>query len=488
MKTFKDLGLHPELLGAVERLGFEQPTPIQKETIPAILEARRDIIAMAQTGTGKTAGFGLPIVQQVETGKPGVQALILCPTRELCLQITRDLTAFASGRQGVSLVSVYGGASIETQIKSLKRGAQIVIGTPGRTLDLIKRKALRLETLRWLVLDEADEMLNMGFREDLDAILSKTSSEKQTLLFSATMPEGVRRISASYMQNPREITAGVRNSGADQVSHEYYVVKSHNRYTAVKRLADLNPDIYGIIFCRTRSDAREITSELLSDGYNADALHGDLTQAQRDTVMDRFRKRQIQLLVATDVASRGLDVSELSHIINFTLPDDPEVYVHRSGRTGRAGRAGKSLIILQPKELFMIRRLEKLVGKKFEYRKIPSGQEICEKRLYSLMDRLEKITVNEKEIAPFLPAIVKKFSWLDRDELLKRIVAFEFNRFLDYYRLAGDINASVEPVVHSDQGQGKKRKRKPPAPSSGHKQGRKGKPAAGKRRRAGRTQ
>ena len=325
MKTFKDLGLKPELLLAVERLGFQQPTPIQIETIPAILEARRDLIALAQTGTGKTAGFGLPIVQQIDAESRTVQALILCPTRELCLQISRDLTGFASDRSGLSLAPVYGGASMETQIKLIKKGAQIVIGTPGRTLDLIKRKALRLETVRWLVLDEADEMLNMGFREDLDAILSKTGPEKQTLLFSATMPEGVRRISASYMQNPREITAGVRNSGADQVTHEYYVVKSHNRYTAVKRLADMSPDIYGIIFCRTRSDAREITSELLSDGYNADALHGDLTQAQRDTVMDRFRKRQIQLLVATDVASRGLDVSELSHIINFTLPDDPEV-------------------------------------------------------------------------------------------------------------------------------------------------------------------
>jgi len=471
----------------VERLGFQQPTPIQIETIPAILEARRDLIALAQTGTGKTAGFGLPIVQQIDAESRTVQALILCPTRELCLQISRDLTGFASDRSGLSLAPVYGGASMETQIKLIKKGAQIVIGTPGRTLDLIKRKALRLETVRWLVLDEADEMLNMGFREDLDAILSKTGPEKQTLLFSATMPEGVRRISASYMQNPREITAGVRNSGADQVTHEYYVVKSHNRYTAVKRLADMSPDIYGIIFCRTRSDAREITSELLSDGYNADALHGDLTQAQRDTVMDRFRKRQIQLLVATDVASRGLDVSELSHIINFTLPDDPEVYVHRSGRTGRAGRTGKSLIILQPKELFMIRRLEKLVGKKFEYRKIPSGQEICEKRLYSLMDRIEKTKVNEKEISPFLPAIQQKLSWLDRDELLKRIVAFEFNRFLDYYRMAGDINASVEGMAH-DEGRKQKRSQQskgPPRP--GMKQGRKGKPAAGKRRRAGRS-
>lgn len=445
MNLFKEFGLREEILKAIHELGFEEPTTIQSKTIPAIIRSGEDIIALAQTGTGKTAGFGLPIIQQLmEQPDNRVQALILCPTRELCMQICKDLESFSKFLGKVSSVAVYGGSSIVPQIKSVKAGVQIVVGTPGRTLDLLKRKVLKIGSLRWMVLDEADEMLNMGFRDDLDAILASTPDNKQTLLFSATMPDGVRKIAQNYMHAPLELEAGKRNTGAENVEHHYYVVKAIHRYIALKRLADINPNIYGIVFCRTRSETKEVADKLIQDGYNADALHGDLSQAQRDHVMSRFRSKHLQMLVATDVAARGIDVTDLTHIINYNLPDDPEVYIHRSGRTGRAGKKGISNIISHSREGGRIRDLEKLVGKKFILKQIPGGKDICEKRLYNLVDKLEHIHVDETQIEPFLPAINKKLEWMDRDELLKRFVSVEFNRFLEYYKNAEDINVSEE--------------------------------------------
>ncbi len=445
MITFKDFNFKEGILSAISELGFSEPTTIQEKAIPAILDSTEDLIALAQTGTGKTAAFGLPIIEKIDTNSKAIQALILCPTRELCMQITKDLDNYCKHLGDVATTAVYGGARIEGQIKSLKRDkVQIVVGTPGRTLDLIKRRVLKIENLRWLVLDEADEMLNMGFREELDAILENTPSEKQTLLFSATMPKEVRRIASSYMKDPTEISAGKKNVGADNVTHNYYVVKASDRYLALKRLADIHPDIYGIIFCRTRSETKDVAAKLINDGYNADALHGDLSQAQRDYVMGRFRVRQLQLLVATDVAARGIDITELTHVINYNMPDDPEVYIHRSGRTGRAGSSGTSIVISHAREQGKIRSLEKITGKKFEHKKIPNGHEICEKRLYNLMDNIEKIEVDDDKITPFLPAIYKKLEWLDKDELLKRLVSVEFNRFLDYYKNAKDLNAPLK--------------------------------------------
>ena len=444
MRTFKEQGLNEDILRAIDELGFKIPTPIQGKTIPAILNSDNDIIALAQTGTGKTAGFGLPIIQQILPQTKSVQLLILCPTRELCLQITSDLSNYTKYTKDISSVAVYGGASIMPQIGALKKRPQIVVGTPGRTLDMIKRKVLKIDNIRWLVLDEADEMLNMGFRDELDAILAGTPEHKQTLLFSATMPNGVRQIANNYMKNPVELESGIRNTGAENVEHHYYIVKAPNRYLALKRLADANPNIYGIVFCRTRHETKEVADKLIQDGYNVDALHGDLSQAQRDHVMQRFRMKNLQLLIATDVAARGIDVNDLSHIINYNLPDDLEVYIHRSGRTGRAGKSGISIIISHAKESSKIRELEKLVGKKFKHQLIPEGKEICEKRLYNLIDKIENIVVDEKQIDPFLPAIYKKLEWLDRNELIKRFVLVEFNRFLEYYQNAGDINVKKE--------------------------------------------
>ena len=443
MTTFEEQGLSKELLKAVTEMGFVNPTPIQEQTIPVLLESQEDLIALAQTGTGKTAGFGLPIIQQTDTSIKQVQSIILSPTRELCLQITNDLQTYSKYANGISVVAIYGGASVENQIKSLKKGANIVVGTPGRTLDLIKRKALKINNIKWLVLDEADEMLNMGFRDELDGILENTPAEKQTLLFSATMPKEVRNIANNYMKNPKEISVGKKNAGADNVKHLYYVVKAPDRYLALKRLADINPNIYGIVFCRTRHETKDVAAKLMNDGYNADAIHGDLSQAQRDMVMNRFRKKQLQLLVATDVAARGIDITDLTHVLNYNLPDDPEVYIHRSGRTGRAGKHGISISITHGREGRRIKELEKLIGKKFEHALLPSGQEICEKRLYSLMDKIERVEVDEDQIEPFMPAINKKLAWLDRDELLKRFVTVEFHRFLEYYKNAKDINLAA---------------------------------------------
>ncbi|MFP4059095.1 MAG: DEAD/DEAH box helicase [Bacteroidales bacterium] len=442
MKIFEEQGLAAELQLAINEMGFINPTPIQEKVIPSILNSDQDIIAIAQTGTGKTAAFGLPVLQMIDPVLPHVQAVILCPTRELCLQIASELSKFSSFMDKISITAVYGGASIENQIKALKKGTQIVVGTPGRTLDLIKRKVLKISNIRWLILDEADEMLNMGFREDLDAILAGTPAQKQTLLFSATMPAGVRRIAENYMLDPVEISAGQKNVSTANVLHHYYRVKSADRYEALKRIADMHPHIHGIIFCRTRQETRDVAAKLMQDGYNADAIHGDLSQAQRDQVMQRFRVKQLQLLVATDVAARGIDVDNLSHIINYNLPDDPEVYIHRSGRTGRAGKTGVSIAIVHSREESRIKELERLTGRKFIHQLVPGGKEVCEKRLYHLFDKIGNTLVDEKTIAPFMPQILERLGWLDRDELLKRLVSFEFNRFLEYYKDAGDINVT----------------------------------------------
>ncbi len=443
MNIFEQNLLNDELKKAIKNLGFVEPTPIQTQTIPIILNSNKDLIALAQTGTGKTAGFGLPILQQINLQQKNVQAIILSPTRELAMQIAKDLISFSKYQKNIKTVVVYGGASIEKQIKALKKGADIVVGTPGRTLDLIKRrKVLKIDNIKWLVLDEADEMLNMGFRDELDAILENTPQKKQTLLFSATMPVGVQKIAENYLQNPTEISVGKKNTGAENVEHQYYVVKASNRYNALKRLADYNLNIYGIIFCRTRAETKDVASKLIEDGYNAEAIHGDLSQAQRDYVMQRFRTKKLQLLVATDVAARGLDINDLTHIINYNLPDDPEVYIHRSGRTGRAGKRGISIIISHSRERKKIRDIEKLVNKKIELKKIPSGNQICEKRLYNLIDKIENTVVDNEKIAPYLTAIMKRLEWLDRDELLKRFVFVEFERFVDFYKNAKDLNVS----------------------------------------------
>lgn len=445
MNSFFEMGLRPELLQAIEELNFETPTPIQSKTIPALLEAGPDIIGLAQTGTGKTAAFGLPLIQLIDLNNPAVQALVLCPTRELCVQITRDLESYSKYIKGFRTVAVYGGASIVGQMQELKRPVQVVVGTPGRTLDLLERKALKINSIRWMVLDEADEMLNMGFKEDLDKILSSTPKEKQTLLFSATMPSEIRKISNRYMREPVEIAVGKKNEGAEFVQHEYYVVQARDRYAALKRIVDMNPSIYGIIFCRTRQETKDVSSKLMADGYNADTLHGDLSQAQRDHVMQRFRSGNMQLLVATDVAARGLDVNDLTHVINYNLPDELEVYIHRSGRTGRAGKKGNSVTIIHSREVSKISDLQKMIGKKFELKKVPSGREVCEKQLFNFIDKMEKVKVDEEGMSGFLPAIFKKLEWLDREQIIKQFVSLEFNRFLSYYENAGDLNVKASP-------------------------------------------
>lgn len=450
MQTFEEIGLRPEILKAIQELGFEQPTPIQQQAIPYLLSEETDLLAFAQTGTGKTAAFSLPLLESIDSESKQIQALILCPTRELCLQIGRDIESFAKFMK-LRTTAVYGGASIDKQIDSLRRGAHIVVGTPGRSLDLIKRKKLKLEQIQWLVLDEADEMLNMGFKQELDAILATTPQEKQTLLFSATMPQELIRIAEQYMRQPKKISVGQRNTGAKNVSHEFYVVQARDRYQALKRVADINPNIYGIVFCRTRRETKEIANKLIQDGYNADALHGDLSQAQRDHVMNRFRARHLQILVATDVAARGLDVDDISHVINFNLPDDLEVYIHRSGRTGRAGKTGISLAIIHNREVGKIKTIERKIGKSFDRKKVPTSQEICEHRLLNLMDKVKEVSVNEEEIALYLPQVYEKLENLSREDLIKHFVSFEFNRFLEYYKNAPDLNVPTKRERQKDR-------------------------------------
>jgi ATP-dependent RNA helicase DeaD len=444
MIQFNEMGLDDPILKAVSELGFTEPTPIQEKVIPHLIGEQQDLIALAQTGTGKTAAFGIPLIQNADMSDPSVQALILCPTRELCMQITSDLQDFSKHTRKFNVIPVYGGAPIDKQIMKLRRGGQIVVGTPGRVRDLIERKVLKIEKIRWLVLDEADEMLQMGFKEELDAILGGTPKGKQTLLFSATMPQGVYRIANDYMNDPLEISVGTKNAGAENVEHEYYMAQAKNRYEVLKRIADMHPDIYGIVFCRTRQETKDVAEKFMNDGYNADALHGDLSQAQRDYVMNRFRKRQLQMLVATDVAARGLDVNDLTHVINYNLPDDLEAYIHRSGRTGRAGKSGTSITIIHTRETGKIKELERITKKKFTRLMVPGGKEICKKQLFNLVSNMEKVETADKEIDQFLPEIYKKLEWLSKEELIKKFVSVEFNRFLDYYKNAPDLNVEAD--------------------------------------------
>lgn len=452
MQTFEETGLQPDILRAITEMGFENPTPIQEKTISHLLGTNRDLVGLAQTGTGKTAAFSLPVIQQIDVQSKDTQALILCPTRELCMQVASDVIKFSKYIKGLSPLAIYGGANIEQQIRALKKGAQIVAGTPGRVNDLIRRGKLDLTRLRFLVLDEADEMLNMGFKDELDNILETVPKDKQTLLFSATMPKEIARIARQYMNDPEEMQAGKKNAGADTVNHYYYMVAAKHRYLALKRIVDINPNIYGLVFCRTRMETKDIADKLIEDGYNADALHGDLSQAQRDLVMQRFRQKSLQVLVATDVAARGLDVNNLTHVINYNLPDDIESYTHRSGRTGRAGRKGTSIAIIHSKEKRKIKDIEKIIGKQFEYKEIPDGKEICEKQLFHLVDNLENTIVENDDIEEYLPPILQKLDWLSKEEIIKRLVAVEFNRFNEYYKNAEDLNVSTKNFSESRRG------------------------------------
>ena len=436
---FSEINLKKEIQKAIIDLGFTEPTPIQKETIPFLIEKEQDLIALAQTGTGKTAAFGLPIIEKVDITKNLPQAIILCPTRELCLQITKDFESFSKYVKDLKITAVYGGANIQSQIRSLSSGSQIIVGTPGRVIDLIKRKKLLLKHIESVVLDEADEMLNMGFKDDLDTILAETPEEKQTLLFSATMPKEVMRISQNYMFSPKKIEVAKRNEGAKNVEHHYYLVNAKDKYKALRRICDVNTDIYGIVFCRTRRETKDIANKLMQDGYNADALHGELSQAQRDHVMNRFRKKNIQILVATDVAARGLDIDNLSHVINYNLPDDNEIYIHRSGRTGRAGNKGISIIIAHSRETRKIGFIEKMLKKEIKYQKVPSGEEICEIQLLNMVDKVVNTEVGN-QIEKYLPVVEEKFSHLEKEDLIKHFISAEFNRFLSFYKNANNIN------------------------------------------------
>ena len=444
MELYEEGGLlSTEILQAIKELGFEKPTEIQSQAIPFLLNETRDLIGLAQTGTGKTAAFGLPLISQIDFEKNVPQALVICPTRELCLQIERDLTNYGKYLP-LQTVAVYGGADIIRQIKKIQSGVHIVVATPGRLVDIISRKKVDLSQVRNLVLDEADEMLDMGFQEDLDAILEQTPAEKRTLLFSATMPAEVRRIASNYMNDPHEITIGTKNSGAVTVSHQAYIVSSKNRYIALKRIADYYPDIYGIVFCRTREETKEVADKLMSDGYSADALHGDLSQAQRDYVMKKFRNKNLNMLVATDVAARGLDVHDLTHVINYSIPDDLETYTHRSGRTGRAGKEGISILIANLREKGKLKRIEQIIKKKIEIKKVPGGQEICAVQMKDLIQKVLSTEVNEEKLNTLLTPIIHQFEGMSSEDILKHFVSFEVNRILEYYENAPDINLDVE--------------------------------------------
>ncbi len=455
MNPFEALGLREEIVRSLQDLQFETPTPIQAQAIPFVLSGQRDLIAFAQTGTGKTAAFGLPLIHQVDETNPATQALILSPTRELCLQISRDLSEFSKYINGLEVIPIYGGVDAAGQLRALRDRAQIVVATPGRALDLINRKKLRIDSIQQMVLDEADEMLSMGFKDELDAILSHTPQDKQTLLFSATMPNEMMRIARQYMHDPEQISVGRRNAGADMVRHQYFLLKARDRYEVLKRVVDLNPSMYSIVFCRTRNETREIAQHLVQEGYSADALHGDLSQGQREVVMNRFRHKSVDILIATDVAARGLDVNDLTHVINYSLPDDPEVYVHRSGRTGRAGRSGVCISMVHGRDRGKLKRIEKTLKKDFDELKIPTGRDICQKQLFNYIDQMENVEVSP-EVEPFLPEISAKLSWLSKDELIKRMVSLEFTHLLDKYKDARDLL----PTGSEKDGQSNRRERK----------------------------
>ena len=439
MKTFEELGVSEEIRRAIEELGFETPMPVQEEVIPYLLGNRNDVIALAQTGTGKTAAFGIPVLQKINPKNKDTQALVLSPTRELCLQIADDLKDFSKYMKGVNIVAVYGGTSIENQIHALRHGAQIIVATPGRLIDLMHRGKAKLENVNNVVLDEADEMLNMGFADSINEIFEDLPEERNTLLFSATMSKEIEKIAKSYLNEYKEIIVGSRNEGAENVNHIYYLVNAKDKYLALKRIVDFNPKIFGIIFCRTKLDTQEIADKLIHDGYNAESLHGDLSQQQRDLTMQKFRQHLTQLLVATDVAARGLDVDDLTHVINFGLPDDIESYTHRSGRTGRAGKKGTSISIIHTREKHKMRAIEKEIGKAFVEGDIPSPKEICKKQLYKVMDQIVKTDVNDEEIDPFMKDINRYFEFMDKGDLIKKIVSMEFGKFLAYYADAPEI-------------------------------------------------
>lgn len=459
MPTFNDLGLRPELLRAVETLGFNEPMPIQAAVIPGLIQNPTDLVGLAQTGTGKTAAFGLPLLHHIDSDRAETQALILCPTRELCVQITRDLDGFAQFLPSIRITAIYGGASIDGQIKSLQKKPQIVVATPGRLQDMMRRRKIDMTKISWVVLDEADEMLDMGFQEEVDLILSSVPDERHILLFSATMPAVVESILARYMKSPVVKSMGKRNSGTANVRHSYYLVHAKDRYKALKRIVDFHPAVYGIVFCRTRAETQEIADQLINDGYNAGALHGDLSQVQRDHVMNHFREGNLQILVATDVAARGLDVNNLTHVINYSLPDDPESYVHRSGRTGRADKTGVCISLIHMREKGRIRQIEKQLSQPIAPAKIPTGMQVCEKQLFNYIDRLENVEVNHEEIDAYLPVVFRKLEWMSREELIKRFVSLAFNRFLDYYRDAPDLNVDESRSRYEDErpGRGKKK-------------------------------
>jgi ATP-dependent RNA helicase DeaD len=444
--TFQELGLNSDLLKAVTDLGFQNPTPIQEQTIALLGKEKTDLVALAQTGTGKTAAFGLPLLNTIDCNNKTVQALILAPTRELCVQITNDIKNYGKYLKGFGVTAIYGGARIDGQIKDIKRGVQVVAATPGRLIDMIERRAINLSTVQVVILDEADEMLNMGFKDDLDIILKETPKDKNTWLFSATMPKEVERIARTYMSKPAELSTGKKNEGADNLEHIYYVVSPRDRYLALKRVADFYPDIFGIVFCRTKAETQEVADSLIKDGYSADALHGDLSQSQRDFVMKRFRSRTLQMLVATDVAARGIDVNDVTHVINYNLPEDVENYTHRTGRTARAGKSGIAIAIITPKDSGKVKDIERIIKKKFEKKNVPNGLEVCEKQLFNLVHKLHNVEVKDEEIESFLPAIYEELKDLSKEELIKRVISEEFNRFHEYYDNAPDLNIVKGPV------------------------------------------
>jgi len=439
--SFEALGIEASLLEGIKSLGFTSPTPIQEKAIPILLSGTKDFVGLAQTGTGKTAAFGLPLLQLVDAEMRHPQALVVCPTRELCMQITKDLANFSTQKKSIRSTAVYGGASIGEQIRELKRGVHIVVATPGRLIDLIERRAINLENINYIVLDEADEMLNMGFREDIEFILGNTPNRNSIWLFSATMPPEVKQVSKRFMNSPAEITIGKVNAANVNIDHQYYVTSGVNRYQTVKRIIDFNPGIYGIIFTRTKADAQHVTESLIREGYDIEALHGDLTQAQRDKVMARFREKSLQLLIATDVAARGIDVQGITHVINYELPDDPEVYTHRSGRTGRAGNSGVCISIVTQREAYRLRQIEKLINNRFHKLDIPSGKDVCRKQFFHFIDKLLKADISHGEYETYIPLLQEKFAAMPKEEVLQRVAALEFDRFLQYYENAADLNA-----------------------------------------------